>query len=163
MQHGASASEGRAAAAVRRDLAGLPLPQHPSAVGAGALLRGRAQAGSIPQAALLPPQTGPGQCRQMEGWCEVLSSRSSTSEKPKYHNLVNWSIIASRRCWSHTLCWRKNIKNPSFSSSQCCLLLHVTLWRSLVFSKGRLISRSDALLDGAIIHNSTFLFSWNFL
>lgn len=74
MQHGTFASEGRAAAAVRRDLAGLPLPQHPSAVCAGALLRGPAQAGSVPQAAFLPPQTGPGLCRQMEGWWEVLYS-----------------------------------------------------------------------------------------
>lgn len=84
VQHGAFACEGRAAGAVRRDLAGLPLPRRPSAVGAGALLRGPAQTGSVPQAAFLPPQTGPGLGRQMEGWWEV----PYLFLKPKYQNLV---------------------------------------------------------------------------
>lgn len=72
MQHGAFVSEGRAAGALHRDLAGLPLHQHPSAVCTGALLRDGAQTGSLPQAAFLSSQTGPGLHCQMEGQCEFL-------------------------------------------------------------------------------------------
>lgn len=72
MQHGAFVSEGWATGALRRDLAGLPLHQHPCAVCTGALLGGGAQTGSLPQAAFLSPQTGPGLHCQMEGQCELF-------------------------------------------------------------------------------------------
>lgn len=72
LQHGASVCEGWPPGALRGDLAGLPLHQHPSAVCIGALLRGRAQTGSLPQAAILSPQTGSGLYCEMEGQCDVL-------------------------------------------------------------------------------------------
>lgn len=67
VQHDASVSEGRSAGALRCDLAGLPVLQHLFTVSTGALFRGYLETGSLPQAAFLPPQTGPGLDREMEG------------------------------------------------------------------------------------------------
>lgn len=69
MQHAASVSKGRSAGALYCDLAGLPLPQHLSTVCTGALFRGRAATGSLPQAVFLPTQSGHGLRCKMEGQC----------------------------------------------------------------------------------------------
>lgn len=69
MQHGASATEGRPPGSLRGDLAGLPLPRRLPLVRDGALLRGGAEDGSLPQAALLPAAPGHESDRQVEGWC----------------------------------------------------------------------------------------------
>lgn len=84
VQHAASVSEGRSARALRCDLAGLSLLQHLSAVCTGAQFRGRAQTGSLPQAALLPTQNGPGLYSEMEGQC--LGSATVTNNMvPRKH------------------------------------------------------------------------------
>lgn len=69
MQHGASASKGRLARALHRDLASLPLPQRLPSVCAAALFRGGAQTWSLPQAALLPAAPRPGPDCKVEGQC----------------------------------------------------------------------------------------------
>uniref|UniRef100_G3NV34 Alpha-1,3-glucosyltransferase n=1 Tax=Gasterosteus aculeatus aculeatus TaxID=481459 RepID=G3NV34_GASAC len=87
MKHDASVSEGRSAGALRCDLAGLPVLQHLFTVSTGALFRGYLETGSLPQAAFLPPQTGPGLDREMEvlhqrrghGGSELCDCRSGSS------------------------------------------------------------------------------------
>lgn len=73
MQHGAALSEGRPSGSLRRDLAVLPLLRRLPPVCAGALLRGGAEAGSLPQAALLPAGSGHGPDREVEGRCAYES------------------------------------------------------------------------------------------
>lgn len=69
MQHGTSVAEGRPGGSLRGDLAGLPLLWRLPPVCAGALLRGPAEDGSLPQAALPPAQPGHEPDREVEGWC----------------------------------------------------------------------------------------------
>ena len=70
-QHVAVATKGRLADALCSDLAGLPRPQHPPAVCAGALHRGPAPAGGLPQAgrvaACMAATSGPGPHHPPEG------------------------------------------------------------------------------------------------
>lgn len=88
VQHGASVSKGRAAGALRCDLAGLPLSQHLSTVCTGALFRGRAETGSLPQAAFLPTQTGPGPYCKMEGQCCPSPGTFTNSTAPNTDSVV---------------------------------------------------------------------------
>lgn len=92
VQHAAPVPEGRSADALRRDLVRLPLLQHLPPVCAGAQLRGRAETGCLPEAALLAPQTGPGLHSEVEG--QYL--------KPRFNNLAcTHTYVFSLRIKTH--------------------------------------------------------------
>lgn len=110
VQHGASASKGRLACALHRDLASLPLPQRPPPVCAAALFRGGAQTRSLPQAAFLPTAPRPGPDRKVEGQCVFQDPKHLCSYTAAGINLFYYYYYYIKMLWHVKAQYKKDIR-----------------------------------------------------